>query len=68
MCHLVEVVVGVRSIICDDYSQAILSIGHAGPLRSLCMYLLKEYARTATTEADNKRNIHDIFFLSSLYK
>ncbi len=27
------------------------------------MYLFKEYARTATTEADNKRNIHENVFL-----
>ena len=29
-----------------------------------CMYVFtKKYARTATTEADNKRNIHENIFL-----
>ena len=27
--------------------------------RYICMHLFKEYARTATTEADGKRNIHN---------
>ena len=32
-------------------------------LLSLCMYLFKEYARTATTEDDNKRNVYECIFL-----
>ena len=36
--------------------------GRAGPLLLLCMYIFQEYARTRTTDGDNKQNTHEKAF------
>ena len=43
-------------------SAPMMTKGRVGPLLSLCMHLFIEYVRTATTEADGKRNIHENIF------